>query len=90
MVFDVISKIYEKLNDQRSRDIFIKRLNYSLSKDKRYINQMVLAEMEAQRDNDILKKCESWIKTKNINIVSVFGAGFAGFQIVNALSLLVG
>jgi FkbM family methyltransferase len=88
LVFNVISSIYEKLDDQRSKDIFIKRLNYSLSKDKGYIEQIVCSEMEVQKKKDVIKKCEAWIKAKNINTVSVFGAGFAGFQIVNALSLL--
>lgn len=31
-VFSAIADIYEKMGDQRSKDIFIKRLNYSLSK----------------------------------------------------------
>lgn len=88
LVFNIISSIYEKLDDQRSRDIFIKRLNYSLSKDKGYIEQIVCSEMEVQKEKDVIKKCEAWIKAKNINTVSVFGAGFAGFQIVTALSLL--
>lgn len=87
-LFDEISIIYDHLVDQRSKDIFINRLNYSLTKDKKFINRMVCSEMEVQRENDILKKCEFWIKTKNIDTVSVFGAGFAGLQIVNALTLL--
>lgn len=44
LVFIIISSIYEKLDDQRSRDIFIKRLNNSLSKDKGYIEQIVCSE----------------------------------------------
>ena len=87
-VFDKISIIYDKLVDQRSKDIFINRLNYSLTKEQTFINQIVCSEMEAQRENDVIKKCESWIKTKNVDSVSVFGAGFAGLQIVNALTLL--
>lgn len=39
--------------------------------------------MEAQKKKDIIKKCESWIKSKNVYSVSIFGAGFAGFQFIH-------
>ena len=71
LVFNIISSIYEKLDDQRSRDIFIKRLNYSLSKDKGYIEQIVCSEMEVQKEKDVIKKCEAWIKAKNINTKTI-------------------
>lgn len=88
MLLDEISIIYSLLVDKRSKDIFINRLNYSLTKDKTFVNRMICSEMEVQGDRDILKRCESWIKTKNTDTVSVFGAGFAGLQIVNSLTLL--
>lgn len=87
-MFNKIYTVYEKLMDQRSKEIFINRMNYSFSKDKSYLDKIVLSEMKAYGEKDILKRCEAWIKNKKISKVSLFGAGFAGQQIVNAMSLL--
>lgn len=44
--FEQIKKVYDKLEDKSSKDIYLKRLMFSLSGDDRYIYEMVAAEMK--------------------------------------------
>ncbi len=83
-VHDLI-KIYEALSDDLSRYIFLQRLMYSISSDKKYIRNMVDNLLEKYSDKDQIKDLMKWIKNRG-NRVVVFGAGFAGKQIIETLS----
>lgn len=87
MEFEKIKSIYDHLGDDTSRMIFEKRLEFSLSGDYQRINELVLQEMQRYGKLDILNRCIDWIQDSNIRKVSVFGAGFAGHQIVQMLRL---
>ncbi len=87
MNFGEIKKIYDNLRDEASKMIFEKRLAFSLSGDFKNIDDMVVSEMERYGSADIVNRCIEWIKDKKIKAISVFGAGFAGYQIVHALML---
>jgi len=83
--FKTIKSIYNRLQDDTSKQIFEKRLAYSLSGNFKNIDEMVCSEMKKYGDADIMNRCISWIKENGLCEVSVFGAGFAGYQIVHTL-----
>lgn len=82
--FESVKKIYEALWDEHSKQIFQDRLNYSLTGNWRYIDEMVLREMERYGHEDIVNRLLDWIGNGG---VWIFGAGFAGSQIVHILML---
>ncbi|HBA67793.1 MAG TPA: hypothetical protein DCZ40_00310 [Lachnospiraceae bacterium] len=83
--YEQIKRIYEKLEDKVSRDIFMKRLQYSLSGDKGYIYEMVSAEMRRYGNDDIMMCFLEWMEKKEKPTV-IFGAGCAGMQIASVLA----
>ena len=87
--FEMIKKIYENMQDDVSKRIFIKRLSYALSGDKKEMDKLVLNEMERYGQEDIANRLVAWIQNRGEpgKPVNVFGAGFAGQQIVNVLRL---
>lgn len=82
--FGEIKQIYEKLEDDYSKNIFVKRLLFSLSKDNRYIKEMVEDCMRWYGKQDIMMSLIDWTEKSNQPIV-IFGAGFAGGQIAGIL-----
>lgn len=83
--FNAIKKVYSMLQDDESRFIFEKRLLYSLSGEKRYINEMVSAEIERYWQEDMAGQLIQWLEQREGDIF-VFGAGWAGQSVVNVLS----
>jgi FlaA1/EpsC-like NDP-sugar epimerase len=86
-LFNAIEQIYSKLLDDESREIFLKRLKYSLSRDKKYLDEMIKNLMELYKDTDPVMGLISWIKLHNNQKLIIFGAGFAGREIIEALNL---
>jgi len=82
--YEEIRNVFESFEDIQSKFIFEKRLMYSLSKDYRYINEMVISEMKRYDKDDIMMRLLNWICDKQ---VWIFGAGFAGSQIIHTLML---
>ena len=87
MILDIINSIYEKLEDDSSKMIFEKRLEYSISKKQSLIDDMVCHEMKRYGELDILNRCLKWLLNFNVQKISIFGAGFAGSQIAHILRL---
>ena len=82
--YEQIKRIYDCLRDEISRDIFEKRLMYSLSGEKKYIDDMILTEMRRYGSQDIMMKLLAWIDEQDRPLV-IFGAGFVGWKIANIL-----
>lgn len=82
--FKWIKEIYNKLGDNVSKEIFMKRLQYSLSGDIAIINEMVDAQMARFGKGDIMNRLLDWLKDNDREVV-LFGAGGAGDQIVSVL-----
>ena len=61
MILDIINSIYEKLEDDSSKMIFEKRLEYSISKKQSLIDDMVCHEMKRYGELDILNRCLKWL-----------------------------
>lgn len=76
-----IKDIYEKLEDETSREIFASRLLYSLTGDHNYILEIVRKTEEGSLVFDKLKNCNK----KKV----IFGAGVWGKNIVNAYKATV-
>lgn len=81
----LIKKIYDKMADEVSKKIFIRRLQYSITSDLLYIDKLVDSEMLRYGENDILNLLLEWLNAK-ANEVVLFGAGVAGEHIMHALS----
>lgn len=78
--YDIVKNIYDHLQDERSKFIFLKRLEYSLTGRKSAVEEIVKKEMERYGLRDIMNRLLSWIAERAGEIV-IFGAGFAGSQI---------
>lgn len=83
-VFESIKMIYAKLGDNVSKNIFMKRLQFSLTEDSKYIEEMVRSEMGRYGGDDIMNRLVEWID-KEHKPVAIFGAGGAGIQIAGGL-----
>lgn len=81
---EMLRLVYEKLGDEESRFIFQNRLLYSVSEDERMIRKMVNGLMERYGEDDMMNRLLKWTGLKSRDLV-VFGAGFAGCQIVRTL-----
>lgn len=79
-----LKKIYGALVDERSKYIFEERRLFYSDGDAIHFRNIVEHEMELYAD-DQMNSLINWLKDKESNIV-VFGAGFAGGQIVNILT----
>lgn len=79
-----IQRIYNQLKDEQSKYIFLQRVLFSISKDRKYINDMVNQEIQRYKEADQMYNLINWIKEQpGRNIV--FGGGFAGYQIIQVL-----
>lgn len=91
MKFETLNKIYGHLQDEQSKNIFGHRLLYSISKEKSELDEMIMEEMAHYGQDDIVNRCLQWINDKDKLeagvSVSIFGAGFAGRQILNVMHL---
>jgi FkbM family methyltransferase len=79
-----LQEIYGKLGDDASRFIFEKRLLYSVSKDLKFLEEMVSGEMDRYGNCDAMNKLMKWLEDWEGKIY-VFGAGFSGQEIVKTL-----
>lgn len=86
-LLEKISKIYKGLQDEVSKKIFFKRLQYSLSSDEGIISEMVYEEMMRCKDTDIMMSLLLEIEKTEQPII-IWGAGFAGHQIANMLEYM--
>lgn len=86
-IYSKISNIYEHIVDAPSKYIFEKRLAYSLSGNGKEVDDIVMSEMRRYKDEDVMNRCIKWISEQKCDKVSVFGAGFAGYQITKMLLL---
>lgn len=84
--FGIVKQIYGNLQDDASRNIFIRRLVYALTGNKKEIDKIVLDEMKRYGQDDIVNRLIIWLKDRE-GAVNIFGAGFAGRQIVHALQI---
>ena len=82
--FDQVKKIYEKLEDKISLDIFFIFFLFSLSRDENYIKKMVCSEMKRYGSDDVMTRLLQWTDIKNKPLI-IFRAGFAGAQIAGVL-----
>lgn len=84
MIFEDIKRVYARLGDEQSRRIFGDRLLYSITSDEKHIRELVNREIEYYTQDDQMYRLIQWIDQQAGKII-VFGAGFAGFQIIKAL-----
>lgn len=84
-MYERIKQLYDELQDEESKVIFEKRLQYSLTAKKKYLGEMVRYLVGKYRQTDPFHKLLEWLKKRGDSAVVVFGAGFAGFEIVEAL-----
>ena len=71
-------KIYNKLQDEESRFIFMKRLQYNLSnKDKEYLYEMAICKADDGEHSLYTLLKERHLYTKEHPVI-IFGAGFCG------------
>ncbi len=82
--YSAIKEIYTHLQDDVSREIFLKRLRYSLSGEIDAVMEMVDAEIWRYGIQDIMFCLFRWLAGKTEKVI-VFGAGFAGYQICSVL-----
>lgn len=82
--YNGIKSIYERLGDETSKRIFWKRLEYSLSGRKDAIAEMVDQEIFRYASKDQMFCLLRWLSEQTGNI-TLFGAGFAGWQICSVL-----
>lgn len=80
----LIKEIYNKLADDVSKKIFMQRLQYSITGDLSYIDELVDFEMLRHKENDIMYSLLEWINGKTDEVV-LFGAGVAGDHIIRML-----
>lgn len=87
--FETLKNIYDHFQDDASKAIFGHRLIYSISGKKSELDDMIMEEMTRYGSDDIVNRCLQWINSMNEHGagVSIFGAGFAGRQILNVLRL---
>lgn len=86
-IYRRIKKIYDRMQDEASKHIFLSRLSYSLNGDCEEIDRLVRAEMDRYQLDDEMNRCLSWIRDNNYSRIALFGAGWAGRQIIHVLKL---
>lgn len=79
--------IYDALEDHESKMIFEKRCMFSLSGNKKYLDEMILWLIERYRQSDQMYDLIRWLGTRKKKYLVVFGAGFAGRELVEALEV---
>ena len=82
-----IKKIYDKFQDEPSKQIFLARLKYSLTGETKEIDDLVRTEMDRYQAEDVMNRCLAWIRNNSHSSIAVFGAGWAGRQIIHVLQL---
>lgn len=85
--FQTIKNIYDRMQDNASKHIFLSRLSYSLSGDIREVDKLVKHEMDRYQSEDVMNRLLSWINDNRCSKIALFGAGWAGRQIMHILSL---
>ena len=83
-MIDRIQRIYERLEDDQSKYIFLQRLLFSISGEKKYITQMVENEIMRYKSDDQMYNLIKWFESRSGKNI-VFGGGFAGYQIIEVL-----
>lgn len=86
-MYEQIKQIYDALQDEESKIIFINRLLYSLTNDKKYLNKMIQYLIEKYHDSDPIYALLKWLKDRKGKKIIVFGAGFAGREIIEVLEV---
>lgn len=88
--FEESKKIYDKLADLKSKEIYSARLQYSMTNDYKYISEMVMKSGKGFEDGSydrkksiaILQKLEKYLRNKK---VIIYGAGYVGKEIESLL-----
>ncbi len=89
MSFKDVDLIYHVLEDDVSKQIFLARLNYSLSGNIHYIDKMVNNEMARYGIDDVMMRLDNWLSQKQADKkIALFGIGFAGIQIYKKMTEL--
>lgn len=76
-MYKKLMHIYDSLQDNESKMIFEKRLLFSLSKDEKYMKEMIQALIEQYGERDHVYRLLRWLSTKEKEKVIIFGAGDA-------------
>lgn len=82
-----LKAVYEALQDQESKMIFEKRCMHSLSGDKIHLDEMIRLLVRQYHQTDQMYDLLQWLQTKRKKYMIVFGAGFAGRELVEALEV---
>lgn len=82
--YEAVRNVYLHMQDEVSKFIFLKRLEYSLNGKNCVIEEIVDREMERYAFEDIMKRLLFWL-TEHTGEIVIFGAGFAGSQINTVL-----
>lgn len=83
-IYEAVKKIYSCLQDEVSRFIFLKRLEYSVSGCGDAITEIVNKEIERYGSEDIVYRLTRWLAGYAGEVV-IFGAGFAGRSVCSVL-----
>lgn len=86
-MFRKLKAIYDALQDDESKMIFEKRCMFSLSGNKKYIDEMIQRLVEHYRQSDQMYDLLQWLKAGEKKDIVVFGAGFAGRELVETLEV---
>ena len=86
-MYNYLKKIYEALQDEESRIIFESRCLFSLSGDMCHISKMVQKLIDRYRQCDQMYDLLQWLDRREKKYLVVFGAGFAGREVVTALEV---
>ncbi len=79
-----IQRVYDHLEDEQSKYIFLQRVLFSISRDRKHISEMVDQEIMRYKEDDQMYNLINWIKERSGKNI-VFGGGFAGYQIIEVL-----
>lgn len=85
LMFDELKRIYDALSDDQSKFIFSQRLQYSMTNEQEHIRNIIKHEIEYYSEKDQMYRLINWMREKFGKII-LFGAGFAGYQIVTTLA----
>lgn len=86
-MYKQLKKIYDALQDDESKMIFEKRCKFSLCENMEPIHEMVQSLIWQYRESDQMYNLLQWLKDKKKEYIVVFGAGFAGREIVETLPI---
>lgn len=78
----LLNDIYSKMGDELSKQIYLRRLNYSISKDYEYINQILNISI---RDNNLWTEFVDVMSSMDDSEVVLFGNGIWGVTLISEL-----